>query len=621
MGGSVSRLSDRVLFTITLVEQESADDSEAALASDRAALRAGRTGGSPAALADRVAVVERRGGVAASLPESGEGVPLETNIDVSVSGRPVPGRNVTVQASIEGVPVVDGTVAVGNRTYRTGEGGEATLPVPFRERMVVNVTRGDASGNRSLATEGTLRLRLEGSPTAGGPVPTRVTIAGDPVPDATVSTDSAAARTNTFGRTNVTAPYRREVDVTARRGGLEASATASLATKPAAVELPGSVAPGEAVTARATVADTPLRGATVTVDGSRVGRTGRNGTVTVTVPYAEQLAVQATRGPVTATGRTDIESGLNVSVTGLVVPGGTVTVEAAVGSAPVPNASVRVGGERVATTGPNGTAAVAVPLNPLTTRFRPTVERGSLTGVGPASPLWPYWAGAALVLVALAGVVAWRFDLRAAAAGGQSLVGRAVAAATRAAVRVAAAVTDGVERLAAWGRLLRTNTREALARARTRLAAAAARGRDVVRTLPERIRALPGRVVAMALAVQAALRGALDGSGSASGAGAASTTTAAAGGGADGEDEPPDIFETWRRLEREVAGGWRRDTRTPSEVARRAVERGYPADHVESLRAAVLHQRYSSLGIPERLRSSARDAAAALADERGWNDR
>ncbi|WP_178916250.1 transglutaminase domain-containing protein [Natronomonas gomsonensis] len=174
---------------------------------------------------------------------------VPTEIDIELLGEPVAGGSVDIVANVSGEPVRNGSVRLdGSEVARTDDGGQATVPLPDAETVEIVVERGDASGNRTVNL-------------------TRATpeVTATPSPTQTPPTDSP----------NLT---------------VEPSWLLALPTSPASVVLEYD---GQ-----------PVPNATIAVDGETVGTTDRNGTIAVTLPFADSTTVTASAspdGPTTAT--------------------------------------------------------------------------------------------------------------------------------------------------------------------------------------------------------------------------------------------------------------------------------------------------------------------------------
>ena len=185
------------------------------------------------AAGDGIAAVGAAGGAAA---RTGGNVTVDVPVDVSVEavGEPVAGEPVDVIATVAGEPVSNGTVRVnGTAVGRTGSDGQATVTLPEAETAVINVSRGDASGSRTLSVG---RFSVSVAPSTGVPLPLTESVVtvrfdGEPVPDASVAVDNeSAGATGANGTAAVRLPFADSASVaaTASIGGTSASATATV---------------------------------------------------------------------------------------------------------------------------------------------------------------------------------------------------------------------------------------------------------------------------------------------------------------------------------------------------------------------------------------------------------
>ncbi|SFR89079.1 Transglutaminase-like enzyme, putative cysteine protease [Halomicrobium zhouii] len=143
-----------------------------------------------------------------------------------------------------------------------------------------------------------------------------------------------------------------------------ASTTFTLSTN-ATVTVTGDAVTGETVTVTAFVDDVPVRDAPVTLDGEEVARTNRDGRADVKLPTEPgNVTLAVERGSVTGETTLDLAR-LNVTTeptAPLALPFTGVAVDATVDGDPAPGANVIVDGERVATTGVDGTATATLPF-------------------------------------------------------------------------------------------------------------------------------------------------------------------------------------------------------------------------------------------------------------------
>jgi len=225
-------------------------------------------------------------------------------LSVTAGEATVAGEFVTVTATLsDGTPVPEATVTNGIDTASTDADGTAMIPAPYESPVTITVRRGDFRDSVSVpADTGTGTVELE--PAVPGPGrELRATYRDVPVRNATVTVDGdRVARTDGAGRANVTVPYAESVTYTVERGGVTARRSFDLPTE-ATLTTDGPAVPGGRLTLRATVADEPLTGATVRLDGRPVGETDANGEATVRVPVTAPVPVlRVERGAV----RTDI---------------------------------------------------------------------------------------------------------------------------------------------------------------------------------------------------------------------------------------------------------------------------------------------------------------------------
>ncbi|EMA65278.1 hypothetical protein C461_14318 [Halorubrum aidingense JCM 13560] len=136
----------------------------------------------------------------------------------------------------------------------------------------------------------------------------------------------------------------------------------------------GTTEPGETVTLRVTAAGEPVEGAAVELDDQDVGTTDADGRITVTLPDADEVDIEAEDGE--REGELEISLGTDdgddgddeadaelrerLSVDGT-AENGTVTVSVAYDGAGVDGVSVFVDGDRVGTTGADGSLSFDAP--------------------------------------------------------------------------------------------------------------------------------------------------------------------------------------------------------------------------------------------------------------------
>ncbi|WP_135363076.1 DUF4129 domain-containing protein [Halosimplex halophilum] len=580
------------------------------------------------------------GGGGRVISEDGEPIPVpgddapptEQGCGVVVENEPVPGGVVRVSVyddlePAEGVPVWFGDRLVG----RTDPAGRVEGQAPYTRELNVTVrvpgedceffrrpydTGGDA-GDVAAGSVGLSDLRVP----------------------SLASGQTAAARTQESDG-NDTAAY--EVD-----GAVELSVV-------------GDPYPGTDVTLLAAVEDVPMRRATVSVDGERVGRTTANGRYELAVPTdAESVSVTVERGDFSGSRTIEVWL-LDAAVRpqeGLPVPGEPALVSAAAGPEPAQDARVALDGARLGRTDENGTVGFALPADPrgtvtvrtdrqsatvpLWTAYASTILASALlvvggvvgTGVaagrrgrGAAKRVATWWVALAVLFVGLAvdegrgllaaaglvALVAAVRHRRTVGAGGRTLAERSsglVAWVRRAALAVADGVAAGLDRLAAL-----------LGRIADRVAALPLSARGLAARLWDWLRALPGRVRRY-LAARLTLRrvaAAVLATGLLAGltyrfgalgllAGLVALWVAAV------------AYRRWTREASDADAGDGTDGRSAVATGRTAT--GSDGDDRRDRSIRALWRRFARRVLPERWRQSTPGEVSRAAVERGWPER
>jgi len=155
---------------------------------------------------------------------------LNTSASVSVTGEQVTGGEVTVTATVDGVPVRDGAVLLAGEQVATTDGqGRAAVTLPTDPGNVsIAVERDAVRGNTtvvleqlSVATSPTLPLAL---PATGQTV--NATMGGAPVTNATVTVGGEqVARTGATGQATVGLPLAGSATITVSKYGQTATTT------------------------------------------------------------------------------------------------------------------------------------------------------------------------------------------------------------------------------------------------------------------------------------------------------------------------------------------------------------------------------------------------------------
>ncbi|MFB6092077.1 MAG: DUF4129 domain-containing protein [Haloquadratum sp.] len=442
----------------------------------------------------------------------------------------------------------------------------------------------------------TITVRRDGSPVEGIAVGLNGVVVG---------------RTDQFGQTTAVVPYLAEMQIAAERAANrsasgEAASPALTSGAPARgivtknVSVPTNVSvvplreprPGRTVRFLAHVDGAPVAEGRVRRGGSKVGQTGANGRFSITVPWNESTTVAVTRGE--ASGERTLQlPPLSVSVRnaglGVLAAGQSATVRVRQDGRPVSHATVEVADQTVRTDA-DGTARITLPMQQ---RATVSVERGEMQSVTTIRGLFlPYLAALGVVVAAVSGLVVlvvFRGRIGAAATAGYGYavwVGRHIIVGL---IRVA----DGLVALGVRVRHTLAEVATALRRRdlREALSFAIARVRDAVAVLCDRLRSV-------------SLRG-----------GEATRETV----GEDGADTaestrrtstpPTAIRRAFEALLRRVPG--RTATLTPTEIGRRAVDRGLPADAVWTITDTFRAVTYGGRD-PDALADEVREAVERI---------
>lgn len=476
---------------------------------------------------------------------SGESDPPVESVSVSVSAED--GSITDASVSVDGDPVTP-SGAEGS----TGS-GDGDLEVTLDARESLGSTTAEVAGS-GLATSVGSRLADAVDPTSDTTVPSVL----DDLGPAAVAAGAVAGLA----------------------GGATAESVANEAGSPdrqtgADVTVAGDRIEGAVASVSATVDGDPLTDATVRVDGAAVATTDASGTASIRLPAGDRARItveRGTAGGVSTVALTPVN--LSIDAAPISLPGRSASVEVTADGEPLADRTVTVDGEAVATTDENGTATISVPPS-----------RGATIGVGEEprvaqQRLHPIRNAGLLLVVAVLGIAGLVLTLR--------WLTRRWGIALRTVPRRVWRRTIG-DRLRRPGdprRLVPSVTLDPIGRCR--------RTGAWLRSAPRRLAWAVWWLTALPRWLAAGLLGVGGTSSGAGGAADPATGTEPAGaapaaGATDGR--PGLIRSAWRWLVGTLSVS-RPTTRTPAELARTAVEAGYPADAVETVLAAYREVQY-----------------------------
>jgi hypothetical protein len=497
----------------------------------------------------------------------------------------------------------------------------ASMAVPARALRIQNESSG--KGTATYTVDGEVELRVDGDPYPGETITVAAAIEGEPMTEATVSIDgTTVGETNAAGRAAVTVPDdgTDAFEIEVARGDFSGTTTVDVLLLEAAFSPDGlAPVPGSPGAVEATINGEPVAGAEVTVDGEVYGTTDADG----------RLATGLPRDPTTTVTVSTERQTASVSLVGAY--GGAVLLFALVVTGLAALASRRYG--LLGSLTVVGIASVLVTVLVVEAFYGRT---GGLAVLG------------VIALLGLAvGLSRSDTELRRPATDDlpsirdrlQRLESRLVALALR--------VVDRLEALLAWGYSLADAVREWLRSLPRSGRALWQRFADWLGTLPDRlrlgleaVRGIPSRTIAagvaaipliaggyvvddvrgvalvtVALAVAAVVlfRSDEEATEPTASDGDRSTDESA---GFDAEkdrstDERRSFRELWRAFARRVAPRrWR--TRTPGEIERRALSKGYPREPVRELTTLFREVEYGGRSRSNGRRDRAADAYEAL---------
>ncbi|QCW03457.1 DUF4129 domain-containing protein [Natrinema pallidum] len=604
---------------------------------------------------------------------------------IMLDREPVPGSRLTATIRYEGDPLAGTPVWFDERRVgETDDAGRVTGEVPYVEELVIRVgtatdatcRAGTSTSLPSSSTTGVANYRSDDARRLGG----------------LEAEIGAASSTPVLGSSAVTAARSQD--------GPSGNATGSYAVDgEVTIDIGGEPSPGETITIDAAVADVPMREATVSVDGTAVGKTDGSGRAVVRVPDdgTATFEIKVARGDFAGTTTVDVlllEAAF--APAGIApIPGSPGAVEATIDGEPVAGATVTVDGERVGATDADGRLVTGLPLDPTATVTVSTERQTASVSLVSA------YGGSALVLSSIiAGlmVLAYRYAGRRgpmavlggtaglaavlvveafygtwagiAVLGGVCLLGLGVGLSRSGrglpspSVRDRPSTRDWLDRLLSrlvalglglvdrlevllewlhvlagavheWVRSLPRSGRRLWARFAAWLGTVPGRVRSGLEAALSTARTLPLRAVAAGVGALPLLAGgyAVDGLRGMILVTAALTAAGVIAVRADGEDPQTDARDSdaepaaetttadtshtaaetrsfrdlWRAFARQIAPGrWR--TRTPGEIERRALSKGYPRTPVRELTTLFREVEYG-----DRPRSASRRERAAEA--------
>ncbi|RXK51952.1 DUF4129 domain-containing protein [Halorientalis pallida] len=525
-------------------------------------------------------------------PRDGEPASVCT---VRFAAEPAPGATVPVVVTDERGRVEGARVSLdGEVVGTTDERGTVPVEVPYERELTLDATL--PAGSTCSTSRDTAGVEAAPASAAVAPV-----AAGVGAPESSRWTAAAQVRPGEDDGDDADGPRVTR--------GVTVDGEVRIAVE-------GEPIPGERVTLGATVDGEPMREATVSVDGQRVGTTDDEGRYRLRVPTdgPDSIRVRVERGEFGGEKRIDVTNLRAVvrPATILAIPGGDAVVVARLGNRTVPNATVTLGGERLGTTDAQGRLRFSLPSDPTAVI---ALRAGDLTARQSLVPLYAVTALVALLVVLALALVVAKLRGRTGNVRGTAIsLTERLRRLARWLVGLAFRVTAALEGLLDW-LAVRLRALRAVLASLTALGSLGA-VRDAVAGALAWLLALPGRAWAALLTMVAWLRG-LPGRLRRRGAddGTATADDSVTATGADERDDPAGLRERWRAFARWVAPE-RWPQRTPGEVAREAAETGFPHESVRDLTRVFRDVEYGGRPETPEREERARTAFDALRDHR-----
>lgn len=473
---------------------------------------------------------------------------LDPPYDVDLNRSHVPGEDVRVTVSKSGVPIPGASVSIeGESVGETDDDGAVVATAPFVQELTITVAPPEPDDRPTDPSE---------------------QLGTSPLDEAAVATFPLSA------------------GVTDEHAGSETNETFSTDSE-LRLTTDGVATPEGTVDVVVQLDDRPVGDAAVSIDGQHITTTDANGTAAVELPdEIGNVTLRAERGEFVDEHSIAVEK-LQTSVeTRVPLPGRTVTVSAVHGDTPLENATVYADGGGSEITNEEGAAAVALPVASETVVH---TEYGGTSDSVTVAGLYRYAGGLAAGFLLGVALVVRRTRL------GVDTLERGVAATQRLThwlyrflIRLCRRPVDAAVFL---GRLIERTSRRMLAFLRGLPGATWNWLRDVARTISRRgIAAVllldPRRLYRYVVSWFASL-----GSGDSEREGPSERGAAAVSSGDEATDTGITLRELWEEF-LSLLRPPRVQTKTPGEIQRYAVAKGFPEEPVERIVQAFRDAEY-----------------------------
>lgn len=266
---------------------------------------------------------------AESSPSTTSSKSIEQNgIQILIHEPVVPGTSVTATISKSGEPISNARVSFnGHAIGTTNESGQVRGPVPFEKRLLIQVT---LPANQSES-----RVRDVPNPRI------RRTLDRLELPSGKTLVQPSSGQQETV--VNQSFPVETDINITQI----------------------GATHPGKRLVIQGEIQNKPIRFASVSIDGSTVGRTNSSGKITTRIPDANTntITIRMRRGAATGNLTLVLYRPIEVLIRGAPIPGKSLTIKAVNNGSSIPEALVTLNGSVAGRTNQTGELSLTVPYN------------------------------------------------------------------------------------------------------------------------------------------------------------------------------------------------------------------------------------------------------------------
>ena len=212
-------------------------------------------------------------------------VPTDGDFTITIEAVAIPEKEVPLHVTIENNSVPEAEIRIDDEFVGTTDtDGYLTLELPNEEDEIdVTAKRGELVGTKPLEIH-PIAINVDDPPIVGSTVTATVSAGDEPIPDAIVVVgNTEVGETDESGQVDIPLP-ETERQTTLGVTYAEVYEEISIEVTELSVDIDERPMAGKSVTVNATVGGEPLQGATIVIDGSEAGETGGGGTLETSLP-------------------------------------------------------------------------------------------------------------------------------------------------------------------------------------------------------------------------------------------------------------------------------------------------------------------------------------------------